>query len=79
MKKVCIALAAASALATPAAQAVDPHVAVNSAQYSIGISGFGNTVVESSSAGGNDKLVWLNNVEDPLKRSDMWNEVKATP
>ncbi|KAA3448701.1 spermidine/putrescine ABC transporter substrate-binding protein [Mesorhizobium sp. SARCC-RB16n] len=41
--------------------------------------GFGNTVVESSSAGGNDKLVWLNNVEDPLKRSDMWNEVKATP
>ena len=40
MKKVCIALAAASALATPAAQAVDPHVAVNSAQYSIGISGF---------------------------------------
>jgi putative spermidine/putrescine transport system substrate-binding protein len=41
--------------------------------------GFGNTVTESSSAGGNDKLVWLNNVEDPLKRSDMWNEVKATP
>ena len=41
--------------------------------------GFGNTVVESSSAGGNDKLVWLNNVEDPLKRSDLWNEIKATP
>ena len=40
MKKVCIALAAACALATPAAQAVDPHVAVNSAQYTIGISGF---------------------------------------
>lgn len=40
MKKVCVALAAAFALATPAAQAVDPHVAVNSAQYSIGISGF---------------------------------------
>lgn len=41
--------------------------------------GFGNTVTETGSAGGNDKLVWLNNVEDPLKRSDMWNEVKATP
>ncbi|MBN9552407.1 MAG: extracellular solute-binding protein, partial [Alphaproteobacteria bacterium] len=41
--------------------------------------GFGNTVVESGSAGSNDKLVWLNNVEDPLKRSDLWNEIKATP
>lgn len=40
MKKVCIALAAACALVTPAAQAVDPHVAVSSAQYTIGISGF---------------------------------------
>ncbi|MGN6819296.1 MAG: hypothetical protein ACTHJR_11570 [Sphingomonas sp.] len=40
MKKVCVALAAAFALATPAAQAVDPHVAVSSAQYTIGISGF---------------------------------------
>jgi putative spermidine/putrescine transport system substrate-binding protein len=36
-------------------------------------------VVESSSAGSNDKLVWLNNVEDPTKRSDLWNEIKATP
>lgn len=41
--------------------------------------GFGNTVVESSSAGSNDKLVWLNNVEDPTKRSDLWNEIKAAP
>ncbi len=41
--------------------------------------GFGNTVTETGSAGGNDKLVWLDNVEDPLKRSDLWNEVKAAP
>jgi putative spermidine/putrescine transport system substrate-binding protein len=41
--------------------------------------GFGNTATETGSAGGNDKLVWLNNVEDPLKRSDMWNEIKAAP
>jgi len=41
--------------------------------------GFGNTVTETGSAGGNDKLIWLDNVEDPLKRSDLWNEVKATP
>jgi putative spermidine/putrescine transport system substrate-binding protein len=41
--------------------------------------GFGNTVTETGSAGGNDKLVWLNNVEDPLNRSDMWNEIKAAP
>ena len=41
--------------------------------------GFGNTVTETGSAGGNDKLIWLDNVEDPLKRSDLWNEVKAAP
>ncbi len=41
--------------------------------------GFGNTVTATASAGGNDKLIWLDNVEDPLKRSDIWNEVKATP
>ncbi len=41
--------------------------------------GFGNTVTETGSAGGDDKLVWLQLVEDPLKRSDMWNEVKAAP
>ena len=27
----------------------------------------------------NDKLVWLDFVEDPTKRSDMWNEIKAQP
>ncbi len=41
--------------------------------------GFGNTVTETGSAGKDDKLVWLQNVEDPQKRSDMWNEIKATP
>jgi putative spermidine/putrescine transport system substrate-binding protein len=41
--------------------------------------GFGNTVVETGSAGPNDKLVWLELVEDPTKRSDMWNEIKAQP
>jgi putative spermidine/putrescine transport system substrate-binding protein len=41
--------------------------------------GFGNTVVASGSANESDKLVWLETVEDPLKRSDLWNEVKAAP
>ena len=41
--------------------------------------GFGNTVAETGSAGANDKLVWLDFVEDPTKRSDMWNEIKAQP
>jgi putative spermidine/putrescine transport system substrate-binding protein len=41
--------------------------------------GFGNTVVETGSASPNDKLVWLDFVEDPTKRSDLWNEIKAQP
>jgi putative spermidine/putrescine transport system substrate-binding protein len=41
--------------------------------------GFGNTVVEYPSAGPNDKIVWLETVEDPTKRADLWNEIKATP
>ena len=41
--------------------------------------GFGNTVVPFASAGPNDKLVWLKDVEDPTKRADLWNEVKAAP
>ena len=40
--------------------------------------GFGNTAVASSNANDNDKLVWLESVEDPLKRSDLWNEIKAS-
>ena len=27
----------------------------------------------------NDKLIWLEFVEDPTKRSDLWNEIKAQP
>jgi len=41
--------------------------------------GFGNTVVPSGSAKETDKLVWLDAVEDPTKRSDLWNEIKAAP
>ena len=41
--------------------------------------GFGNTVVPSGSAKESDTLVWLDAVEDPTKRSDLWNEVKAAP
>ncbi len=41
--------------------------------------GFGNTSVASTSAGPNDKLVYLQLVEDPTKRSDLWNEIKAAP
>ncbi|HYV87021.1 MAG TPA: spermidine/putrescine ABC transporter substrate-binding protein, partial [Candidatus Polarisedimenticolia bacterium] len=39
--------------------------------------GFGNTVVPYPSAGENDKLVYLQLVEDPTKRADEWNEIKA--
>ncbi|MDP9137042.1 MAG: ABC transporter substrate-binding protein [Pseudomonadota bacterium] len=41
--------------------------------------GFGNTVVKTGSAGSGDKLVWLEFVEDPTRRSDLWNEIKAAP
>jgi len=41
--------------------------------------GFGNTVVPFPSAAEGDKLVWLETVEDPTMRADLWNEVKATP
>jgi putative spermidine/putrescine transport system substrate-binding protein len=41
--------------------------------------GFGNTVVPFDSAKPGDKLVWLRDVEDPTKRADLWNEVKASP
>ncbi|HEX9447910.1 MAG TPA: extracellular solute-binding protein [Dongiaceae bacterium] len=39
--------------------------------------GFGNTVVPSPNAGANDKLIYLQLAEDPQKRSDLWNEIKA--
>jgi putative spermidine/putrescine transport system substrate-binding protein len=41
--------------------------------------GFGNTVVPFGSANPGDKIVWVENVEDPTKRADLWNEIKATP
>lgn len=41
--------------------------------------GFGNTVTPFASAEADDKLIWLEAVEDPTRRSDLWNEVKATP
>lgn len=40
--------------------------------------GFGNTVAPSANAGADDKLVYLEAVEDPTKRSDLWNEIKAS-
>lgn len=41
--------------------------------------GYGNAVAETASAGPNDKIVWLESVEDPTKRADLWNEIKAAP
>jgi putative spermidine/putrescine transport system substrate-binding protein len=40
-------------------------------------SGFGNTVAPSSNAKPDDKLVYVETVEDPTKRADLWNEIKA--
>jgi putative spermidine/putrescine transport system substrate-binding protein len=39
--------------------------------------GFGNTVVPSPNAAADDKLIYLQLAEDPTKRSDLWNEIKA--
>jgi len=41
--------------------------------------GFGSSAVASAAIGENDNIVWLESVEDPTRRSDLWNEVKATP
>ncbi len=41
--------------------------------------GFGNTVTPFASAGADDKLIWLEALENPTRRADLWNEVKATP
>ena len=40
--------------------------------------GFGNTVTPSASAGENDKIIYVKTVESEQKRSDLWNEIKAT-
>lgn len=39
--------------------------------------GFGSTALPSAAIGENDNIVWLESVEDPTRRSDLWNEVKA--
>jgi len=39
--------------------------------------GFGNTVAPSDNAKPDDKLVYVEQVEDPTKRADLWNEIKA--
>ena len=41
--------------------------------------GFGSAAVPSAAIGATDNIVWLESVEDPTRRSDLWNEVKATP
>jgi putative spermidine/putrescine transport system substrate-binding protein len=41
--------------------------------------GFGNTVAPFPSASDKDTMVWLEFVEDPTKRADLWNEIKAAP
>ena len=41
--------------------------------------GFGNTVAPSNNAKPDDKLVYVEQVEDPTKRADLWNEIKAAP
>ena len=41
--------------------------------------GFGNSSVALEGADPNAKLIWLESVEDPTRRSDLWNEVKAAP
>lgn len=40
--------------------------------------GFGNTTAPSGSAKPEDTLVWLKPVDDPARRSDLWNAVKAS-
>jgi putative spermidine/putrescine transport system substrate-binding protein len=39
--------------------------------------GFGNTVAPSANASPDDKLVYVEQVEDPTKRANLWNEIKA--
>jgi putative spermidine/putrescine transport system substrate-binding protein len=39
--------------------------------------GFGNTTAPSNNAKPDDKLVYVEEVENPTKRADLWNEVKA--
>jgi len=41
--------------------------------------GFGNSTVPTANAGEGDKLIWQVPPENPQKRTDLWNEIKATP
>jgi putative spermidine/putrescine transport system substrate-binding protein/spermidine/putrescine transport system substrate-binding protein len=41
--------------------------------------GYGNTTSESEGLDYADKLTWLRPAEDFAKRTEIWNEVKATP
>ncbi len=41
--------------------------------------GYGSASVPSAAIAESDNIVWLEGVEDPTRRSDLWNEVKATP
>jgi putative spermidine/putrescine transport system substrate-binding protein len=42
-------------------------------------SGFGNVVSPSPNAAAGDKLIYLEPVENPTRRADLWNEIKAAP
>ena len=41
--------------------------------------GYGNTVTETDVANPDDKLIYVEPVENPTLRSDLWNEIKAAP
>jgi putative spermidine/putrescine transport system substrate-binding protein len=41
--------------------------------------GFGNTVVPAPNAADSDRIVWLEPVEDPARRADLWNRIKSAP
>lgn len=48
-------------------------------QQIIDRTGFGVASVDAEGGNPDDKLIWLRVVEDPTKRQDLWNKVKATP
>jgi putative spermidine/putrescine transport system substrate-binding protein len=39
----------------------------------------GSTIIDTDVLSANDKVFWVKSVEDPTRRSDLWNEIKATP
>ncbi|TPK73593.1 extracellular solute-binding protein [Mesorhizobium sp. B2-4-15] len=40
---------------------------------------FGTTGFDTGAITPNDKIFWVQSIEDPTRRSDLWNEIKATP